>query len=280
MFRLLSSNRYTITITPHQTSHPKSFSLNLGSLLAVAVAWSLISVGGFLALTQSGVLLAKLGDAELYKARVKILAQKVNDMQVAYEGLTYLEEDMRYLLGMQESKDWQAALAKIGSAKPKRDTINDLLMGKITFQTMASLSQHSKRYNDEAKALIASVGGLMLDERNEAQKDYATPTSWPTYGRLTSRFGLRLSPFERFGDDPRMQLHRGLDIANAKGTPVRASASGVVRKAGWMGGFGRAVVLDHGYGYSTLYGHTSKIEVSEGDFISKGDIIAFMGSTG
>jgi murein DD-endopeptidase MepM/ murein hydrolase activator NlpD len=97
-----------------------------------------------------------------------------------------------------------------------------------------------------------------------------TPSMWPTWGMITSLFG------ERRGS----HIHQGLDIANRTGTPVNTTASGVVLFAGWHGGFGNKVIVYHGFDYTTVYAHLSKIYVSVGDEVSQGDVIGTVGSTG
>lgn len=91
----------------------------------------------------------------------------------------------------------------------------------------------------------------------------------PAEGTFTSRYGYRGKEF-----------HTGLDIANSTGTSVKAADSGTVVSAGWQGNYGYCVVIDHGNGYQTLYAHNSKLHVSAGDKVSKGQKIASMGSTG
>lgn len=98
---------------------------------------------------------------------------------------------------------------------------------------------------------------------------------WPVNGVITSPFGYRNHPI--FG---RSILHSGIDIGVDYGTPVQAADGGVVVEAGWIGGYGYAVVIDHGNGLSTLYGHNSSLNVSSGQSVSKGQVIAYAGSTG
>lgn len=98
---------------------------------------------------------------------------------------------------------------------------------------------------------------------------------WPVRGRLTSRFGYRRDPFSG-----RKDLHTGLDIAAPRGTRIAAAAAGRVVHAGWMGGYGRTVVIDHGRGYRTLYGHCNSISVKKGQRVSAGQVIATVGATG
>src|SRR5262249_42009668 len=74
--------------------------------------------------------------------------------------------------------------------------------------------------------------------------------------------------------------HSGIDIANRPDTLIYATADGTVRAAGWSHGYGRMIVIDHGYGMSTLYGHTSKAVVKAGDHVRRGQVVAHMGTTG
>ena len=98
---------------------------------------------------------------------------------------------------------------------------------------------------------------------------------WPTSGRITSTFGGRASPGGIGSTN-----HKGIDIANSYGTPIYAADGGTVTYAGWMGGYGYLVQINHGNGYVTYYGHNSSLLVSVGQHVYKGQQIARMGSTG
>jgi murein DD-endopeptidase MepM/ murein hydrolase activator NlpD len=120
----------------------------------------------------------------------------------------------------------------------------------------------------------------MLQDQYELladQKSFlaALPTRKPAIGYFTSGFGVRRSPF-----GGKNKMHEGLDIANRAGTPIRAPADGTVVFADTKSGYGQTVVLDHGYGLETLYGHTRKILVKKGQKVRRGDVIALLGSTG
>jgi murein DD-endopeptidase MepM/ murein hydrolase activator NlpD len=98
----------------------------------------------------------------------------------------------------------------------------------------------------------------------------------PTYtGGISSYFGYRVHPI--FGI---RKLHTGIDISVPTGTSVHASADGVVIESGWLGGYGKAVIIDHGSGIATLYGHNSSLLVLPGQQVKRGQIIAKSGSTG
>lgn len=127
---------------------------------------------------------------------------------------------------------------------------------------------------------IAEQRALSLDELVAALEDKATklassPAVWPTKGWLTSRFGTRVSPFTG-----KRQFHAGIDIAGAAGTDVIATADGKVVYSGKKGPMGRTVIIDHGYGMRTQYGHNSELTVKKGETVKRGQTIAKLGSTG
>lgn len=101
------------------------------------------------------------------------------------------------------------------------------------------------------------------------------PDLMPTSGKLTSRFGNRRDPFTR-----RIKFHQGIDIANSRGTSIKAAGKGIVISSGYMSAYGRVIIIDHGHGYKSLYAHNSQLLVNVGDVVEKGDIISKMGSTG
>ena len=94
---------------------------------------------------------------------------------------------------------------------------------------------------------------------------------WPVIGTISSYFGDRYQ---------RVSPHTGIDLAAPRGTDLKASRAGRVESAGWMGGYGYAVIIDHSEGYKTLYGHASKLLVKAGDRVVQGQVIAKVGSTG
>jgi murein DD-endopeptidase MepM/ murein hydrolase activator NlpD len=104
----------------------------------------------------------------------------------------------------------------------------------------------------------------------------ALPTLKPVVGYFTSGFGVRHSPL----GDGRVKMHEGVDIANHLGTQVHAPADGIVIFAGVKAGYGNTLIIDHGYGLETWYGHTKQLLVSKGQRVKKGDAIALLGSTG
>lgn len=127
---------------------------------------------------------------------------------------------------------------------------------------------------------VASVRGgsldlLLVELEDKRVRLESMPSVWPARGWLTSRFGPRVSPFTG-----RSQLHAGIDIAGAKGTPITAPARGRVVYAGRKGPLGNALVIDHGFGVRTVYGHNDKVLVDVGDTVERGDRVANIGTSG
>ncbi len=112
-----------------------------------------------------------------------------------------------------------------------------------------------------------------VDKRN-ALAD-ATPSIWPAHGWLSSSMGPRTDPLNGGAD-----FHAGLDIAGDKGQPVYATAAGRVTHVGYQGAYGNLVVIDHGFGLETKYGHLSKFTAKRGDWVKRGDVIGQLGATG
>lgn len=111
-------------------------------------------------------------------------------------------------------------------------------------------------------------------ERRQALAS-ATPSIWPVTGWLSSAYGNRRDPFNGGRD-----FHPGLDISADHGRPVLATADGTIVSATREGAYGNLVVIDHGFGLSTRYGHLSRFEVAAGQFVRRGQVIAYVGSTG
>ncbi len=102
------------------------------------------------------------------------------------------------------------------------------------------------------------------------------PTMWAHLGKINNEFGYRRNPFGGRG----YEFHAGLDIDGERGDIVTAPANGIVTKAGWEGGYGNLIEIDHGNGLTTRYGHLSRGDVTVGDTIQRGQVIGLIGSTG
>lgn len=128
--------------------------------------------------------------------------------------------------------------------------------------------------NVSAVSMSGGVGGRLLPLTDLASLGIA-PTLWPVVGQITGHFGERLDPFSGEG-----AFHAGLDIASRYGDSVRATADGVVDTVEQRAGYGRLIIVDHGFGVTTWYGHLSGFNVQQGMRVKAGDVIGYEGDSG
>src|SRR5205814_4023609 len=128
---------------------------------------------------------------------------------------------------------------------------------------------------DLLQGLESRLRNVRRDVERQEQLAAATPSLWPAHGWLTGTFGGRSDPFT---GEP--GFHQGLDISTEKGQPVYATANGVVESASYTGDYGNLIILKHGFGLSTRYGHLSAFAVKAGATVRRGEIIGYVGSTG
>ena len=155
---------------------------------------------------------------------------------------------------------------------PGKDLINkdkaSQLMGENILKKSKDIRKKAKDIHNELKFVENAV------ETQKARLE-ATPYTWPTKGYLTSAFGYRIHPLTG-----RRHFHQGLDIATQYGSKVKATGSGVVLEAGHWDYLGNLVVIDHGFGFTTRYGHLASIAVKAGDRVKRYQVIGYVGNSG
>ncbi|MDI3340801.1 MAG: peptidoglycan DD-metalloendopeptidase family protein [Sphaerobacter sp.] len=162
----------------------------------------------------------------------------------------------------------EAVRARIGDSLQRVESLHALLdeVGRRAQARLAAVQQSG------AAAAGISPAALAFSP--------AVPRGLPVNGSITSPFGPRANPFEPSDGAAASELHTGIDLAVPEGTPVRATGAGVVRVAGWYGGYGNLVVIDHGNGISSYYGHNATLLVSVGQRVEPGQVIGLSGNTG
>lgn len=173
---------------------------------------------------------------------------------------------------MQEIKRTQAVLEEKKAQVTKLKEQRANMLYKAQEEEQASQSEY-----DRLLAISENITAMLRNMEGGA------PTSgggtgrfmWPCSGEITSYYGWRTHPI--FGTT---KYHSGMDIAVDYGTPILAADSGTVIYSGWLGGYGYCVMIDHGGGLVSLYGHNQGLNVSEGQYVSKGTCVAYAGSTG
>jgi murein DD-endopeptidase MepM/ murein hydrolase activator NlpD len=137
------------------------------------------------------------------------------------------------------------------------------------------LKQAAEYLGEVAVGQETNLGQLVTALEGKHDQLASSPSIWPAKGWLTSRYGYRISPFTG-----RRQFHAGIDIASASGTDVIAPARGRVVWAGPQGPMGNSLIIEHGHGVRTHYGHNEKLLVKRGDQVERGDRIALLGNSG
>ena len=194
-----------------------------------------------------------------------------------------LEADRAKLVELEK-----AALAKQAETEQKKAERNVVLQKaqndratamQAIEELNASSAQVSAMLKERQAARAAAAAAAAQSSGGQGASDNwvqgTGQLGWPVSGEITSPYGYRVHPI--WGTTI---YHSGIDIGVDEGTPVHAADGGVVVWSGWMGGYGYAVVIDHGNGLSTLYGHNSELAVDEGQSVAKGQVISYAGSTG
>ncbi len=210
------------------------------------------------------------------KAENKTLAEKYEELRwrlaetdSRYSNLVQKEIALRTMFDLPEINPDERQLGIGGPESP--DLLSMSETEKLAYSTEAEVDRllRLSRFELEKYAEVETSLGDLKDRLDH------TPSIWPTKGWYSSGYGMRRDPFTGY-----KVFHRGIDIANHKGTPVVAPADGRVKEVGTYGSMGKMLVIDHGYGFVTRYGHLDKIVVKRGEKVKRGDIIAKMGNSG
>ncbi len=201
---------------------------------------------------------------------------RIASLESALDEVAANDAHFRSIAGLEviDPEVLQAGIGGPGQGIPETSPLwsTDSVTTKSIFATSYDLSALERR----ARLLTES-----LDEATDsvlAHRDLleSTPSILPTNGWLSSNFSqTRMHPIHN-----RPLPHEGVDISAPRGTPIYAAAKGRVIRAGWVVGYGLTVEIDHGFGYSTLYGHASKVIAQTGQEVLRGEMIAQVGSTG
>jgi murein DD-endopeptidase MepM/ murein hydrolase activator NlpD len=208
----------------------------------------------------------------------------------SYNRLRTEKDDLkdRYTRLEQVAKERDVQVASLGSLASEVSSLYGLKSdpilvtgGEEQVRNSEVSSSLDQLYALKTSALTgATTTGISLGlTRNVTTADWAransAPNLWPVEGQVTGSFGERTDPFNGEG-----AFHTGVDIAAMVGQPVVAPADGVVQFADFMGGYGRAIVIEHGHGINTRYGHLSGFAVTPGQQVRRGEIIGFVGLSG
>lgn len=273
----MRGRRYSIVVADRRTGVVRRFTIPL---------WpSLATVAGVLAFP----VLVGLGARSSAHATIADLQSTNKALQVenaSYRQATgQLAEQVTALQSAVNQLDEHAAVDPAASRAMERlpALVKSRAIGGAQPSTFSSVLNSDIGSPDTVLGVLSDLLGV-IGSRLESVRDsverrhalaMATPSIWPVTGWLSSSFGTRKDPFSHTSD-----FHPGLDISADYGQPVLATGDATVVSAGMNGAYGNMVVLDHGFGIVTKYGHLSRIAVAQGDEVKRGDLIGYVGSTG
>ncbi|MFO1518537.1 MAG: M23 family metallopeptidase [bacterium] len=282
-------SRYSILIIPENHMESKRFQLpkvavHLGFVVAaLLLVFTTVMTWGFIHYRQvaKNISVPTLSPGEeLYRSE---LLAKMNHLEDSLKRTQQFATRMESMAGvdagkmkmgvgpLSENDDFSKYLEKI-SQLPKPTDVKEAKLDTNLYKKLGGKLEELSEY---AFALETHVNEVYELGQDKLSYWASTPSIWPVKGWVTSDFGGRINPIT---GTPK--FHEGLDIAAPYGTPIFAPSDGITSFTGYKGGYGYALVLDHGYGVSTLYGHTSNILVKEGERVRRGQLVAMVGSSG
>ncbi|UCD84192.1 MAG: M23 family metallopeptidase [Deltaproteobacteria bacterium] len=271
---------FTILIVPEKVARVRRYklprrSLQIGGVLVTAIfVLSIYLMVDYIGAKKKIVELGNLrAQAKNQKIQIMQFASKIEDLEREMARLRQFDTKLRIITNLEQPTKGAKAMGIGGSSS---ETERSLISPWIKEELLVSRMHYElDRLKNEAN--VQEQRSIELREFLENQHSLlaSTPSIWPTRGWITSGFGYRVYPFT--GEK---KMHDGLDIATAIGTPIIAPADGIVTYVGTEGTYGKMLLINHGYGLSTCYGHCSKIFVKPGQKVVRGEEIANVGNTG
>jgi len=278
---LNEETRYKIQFIDNEEDTTRSVRLSLRSLrmIVIGAGAAALILGAASVLSVYTLMNSYSHDAETEQLReanriqqeqILQVSKKAAALQQDLDRLHRSEDGLRALVGAPPAAEdetlQEGAYAPIGGEAHDLTTAD---LGEALAMIEARLVTRRTSLDLLAESMRESFPGAGSFASDDAP--HTTPSIWPTTGYVSSPYGLR------FGGS---EFHQGVDIAAEIGTPIVATADGVVTAAGWNGGYGNMVDVDHGGGIVTRYGHASAVAVTVGQQVRRGQTIAYVGSTG
>jgi murein DD-endopeptidase MepM/ murein hydrolase activator NlpD len=267
-------NRYTIVVADRQTGVTRQLVFRVRPLIMAAVCVFVLpmALGSW----------AKAELARLRSANIS-LQQENSSYREATGALTTQIESLQAAindLGIRARVDPASARAMEKLPAQIKSQGGTSMEGATALLTPDIVAESSpERVFGMLQNVLTSLEGHLSMVRRSVEKREAllnaTPSIWPIHGWLSAGFGMRPDPFSGNAD-----FHPGLDISADKGTPIFATAAGKVELAAPSGDYGNLVIINHGFGLVTRYGHMSRFAVWQGQEVKRGDVIGYVGATG
>lgn len=277
----MANESFTLIVVPDRHAEVKRFRLRrrwvvqaLASL-AVLAAVLVASAVHYVAVISEASENPALREENLkLKSELALIREKLDYVGSTIDRVERFDQKLRAITTL---SDPQRNLA-MGPTEPESGpgvTGPNLFVRSKADESPQALSSKLEKLSAEATRQEQSLQELQAYFQSQSSRLASVPSVWPTRGWVTSDFGSRLDPYT----SDRV-MHAGLDIAGPHGKDVIAPSDGTVVFAGLEGGYGNVLVIDHGYGIKTRYGHLASIRVKPGDKIKRGQEIANIGNTG
>jgi murein DD-endopeptidase MepM/ murein hydrolase activator NlpD len=206
------------------------------------------------------------------KEEIKNLQNDAVQIQLQLEENIRALDEIKEIVGIKKSSE----AAEENKAKQSVTTDKSKNSSDSSLQQMDQIKTSYKELSTQLLSQRQLIDSSMVTVKKQVAYLNAKPSIKPVSTRVTATYGNRKNPFTNRGTE----FHKGIDFAGTTGTPIKATGDGVVIFSGWQSGYGKVVIISHGYGITTLYGHNSKLLVEKGDKVKKAQVISKMGSTG
>ena len=260
---------FTVIVVPHAKARFRKIQvpLKLARWVAGGATVFMLTLSGFL--VHYSRVAGEVYELRRLRAENQILTQKTRDYEQNAGKLQAKVEHLHSIvskLGIMAGLDHSLPDAGVGGEG-----------GVTSFETVPPAAERHSLAEMELNVSALTDKSTRLEEFYRDQKLLlsSTPSIWPVRGYLSATFGKRLDPFTG-----RPDFHPGIDISTPIGTRVVAPADGIVLSCALSGGYGNAIIIDHGYGVVSRYGHLESYNVQPGQRVHRGDVIAFVGNTG
>jgi len=207
------------------------------------------------------------------RKQIKGFAVEINSLKSKLVDLKNIEKKIRDVANIEENADSENLFGVGGSIPEDLDT--QIPITEMHNSLVREMHEQTQQFNLAAVNQKKSFESLFKNLEDKRNLLLSTPAVRPTDGWISSKFGYRISPFTGL-----REFHKGVDIASRKGTPIIATADGVVTFTGVKGLMGKVIVIDHGHGMVTRYAHIHKALKKRGDAVKRGETIALVGNTG
>ena len=276
----LASKKINIFLVPdgkgcvRQIRLPKSLTFFIIPLLIICAAflfWIIHDYRGIKAKVPQLTELQK--ENVLQKEQILYMARRIDQVTEEMNELRKLDHKLRVMVNL-ETGEGDEQFKGVGGSDPALLDPKKTLT-KVDRELVRAMHRSLDNLNSDINSSKEDKTGLQEFLENQKMLLASTPSIRPTKGWLSSRFGYRISPFTG-----KKEFHKGLDISTRMGAPIVASADGTVSFTGWDRGYGRVVVIKHGYGLKTKYAHLKKSLVKKGQYVKRGETIGLVGNSG